>query len=251
MKNKTVIISGASSGLGLEIAKKFAGSNYKVIGFARRPINSIENGSAIFAKYASIDVNDQNFSMKICKLIGNEWPNVVGLINNIGKSSWRSIVKVDEKFLDEMFSLNLKQTFMLSRIVVENASNLESIVNIASIAGRRGSANNSVYSAMKFGLIGFTQSLSKELGAKGVRVNSVSPVLVETNGLSEAIEDFDAPANSIGKKVFFENFAATQSSLLRLPEAQEVSNAVEFLISESASAITGQNLNVDCGVFPQ
>jgi NAD(P)-dependent dehydrogenase (short-subunit alcohol dehydrogenase family) len=153
-------------------------------------------------------------------------------------------------FLHEMFKVNLETVFKMCSFVSEFA-NLRSIVNVSSIAGRRGSANNSVYSAMKFGVIGLTQSLAKELGGKGVRVNSVSPVLVLTPGLEEALSQSESPAAEKGVESFLKDFAMSQSALKRLPTAQEVAKAIRWLLGEESSAITGQNLNVDCGVFPQ
>ena len=125
-----------------------------------------------------------------------------------------------------------------------------SIINISSIAGKRGSANNSVYSATKFAVNGLTQSLAKELGVKEIRVNAVCPVLVKTKGLLSALKKNESPANK-NLQFFFKNFTAQNSALKRLPTATEVAELCLFLSSNAASAITGQCINLDCGVFPQ
>jgi 3-oxoacyl-[acyl-carrier protein] reductase/meso-butanediol dehydrogenase/(S,S)-butanediol dehydrogenase/diacetyl reductase len=124
-----------------------------------------------------------------------------------------------------------------------------SILNISSLAAKRGTPNNSVYSATKFGVTGLTQSLCKELGPKGIRVNAVCPVLIETPGLIDALKQKDSPANGDSSS-FLANFSANQTALGRLPSANEVAQLCLFLTSKNASGISGQSINVDCGVLP-
>jgi 3-oxoacyl-[acyl-carrier protein] reductase/meso-butanediol dehydrogenase/(S,S)-butanediol dehydrogenase/diacetyl reductase len=123
-------------------------------------------------------------------------------------------------------------------------------VNISSIAGKRGSSNNSAYSASKFGVNAITQSLAKEVGKKDIRVNAVCPVIVPTEGLLDALDQPESPAfgNVPG---FIDNFRKTQAALPQLPKGREIGQACLFLASADASAITGQCINIDCGVFPQ
>ena len=125
-----------------------------------------------------------------------------------------------------------------------------SIINISSIAGKRGSANNTVYAASKFALNGVTQSLAKELGSRQIRVNSLCPVLVSTDGLMSALSGVDAPGKD-DPSGFITQFAQTNSALRRLPTSDEVARMCLVLASEQSSAITGQCINIDCGVFPQ
>jgi NAD(P)-dependent dehydrogenase (short-subunit alcohol dehydrogenase family) len=124
-------------------------------------------------------------------------------------------------------------------------------VNVSSLAGKRGSANNSAYCAAKFAVNGMTQSLAKELGPRGIRVNAVCPVYVETEQLRVALSEPASPANGQDVEGYLAAFASTQTALGRLPTAQEVAETVWFLASDAASAITGQCLNVDCGTLPQ
>jgi 3-oxoacyl-[acyl-carrier protein] reductase/meso-butanediol dehydrogenase/(S,S)-butanediol dehydrogenase/diacetyl reductase len=91
--------------------------------------------------------------------------------------------------------------------------------------------------------------MAKELGPKGIRVNAVCPVLVATEGLITALEDETSPAKGNPDK-FLSEFAKTQTALGRLPTAEEVADLCLFLTSPEASAITGQSINVDCGVLP-
>jgi 3-oxoacyl-[acyl-carrier protein] reductase/meso-butanediol dehydrogenase/(S,S)-butanediol dehydrogenase/diacetyl reductase len=119
------------------------------------------------------------------------------------------------------------------------------------LASKRGSANNSVYCASKFGVNGITQSLAKELGSKGIRVNAVCPVYVETSGLIEALDNPEAPSGEQKTSDYLTDFTINQTALKRLPKGTEVADLCVYLASESASAITGQCINVDCGVLPQ
>jgi 3-oxoacyl-[acyl-carrier protein] reductase/meso-butanediol dehydrogenase/(S,S)-butanediol dehydrogenase/diacetyl reductase len=125
------------------------------------------------------------------------------------------------------------------------------INNAGFMAGKRGTPNNSVYCAAKFGVNGVTQALAKELGPRGIRVNAVCPVLVVTDGLINALQQEYAPAHGKTVEEFLEAFTKANSALGRLPGADDVAQLCLYLASPAASAITGQCPNVDCGVFPQ
>ena len=125
------------------------------------------------------------------------------------------------------------------------------IINVSSLAGKRGSANNSAYCASKFAVNGIAQSLAKELGPRGIRVNAVCPVYVETETILNSLKEKDSPAKGESVEKYLADFARTQSALGRLPTVEEVAQVVLFLAGPQASAITGQCINVDCGVLPQ
>ena len=150
-----------------------------------------------------------------------------------------------------MIDTNLKGAFFGCRAAAEHLGKGGCIVNISSLAGKRGSAKNSVYCASKFGVNGITQALAKELGARGIRVNAICPVYVQTDGLLEALEAEDAPPGGVAVDVYLKDFAASQAALKTLPTGEEIGQACLFLASEGSSAITGQCINVDCGVLPQ
>jgi len=246
----TILVTGASSGLGYEFCKYFKSQGLQVIGLGRTPLTQIKDNE-MFLDYCQFDVTSIEDDAKLEKFLELHSGAITGLVNNVGKSNWRSLKALDAAFVDEMFNVNLKQMFLVTKLVVQKCQNLNAIVNMASIAGRRGSKNNSVYSGLKFGVVGLTQSLAKELGAIGIRVNCVSPVLIETIGLKGALDAPDSPLFNQNVEEYFSSFALSQSALERLPSAKEVASVIEFLLSEKSSAITGQNINIDCGVFPQ
>jgi 3-oxoacyl-[acyl-carrier protein] reductase/meso-butanediol dehydrogenase/(S,S)-butanediol dehydrogenase/diacetyl reductase len=179
-----------------------------------------------------------------------DWTNSLDCyVNNAGFSEWRSIASVSEDFIRDMFETNLYGYFWGAQAAASALKRGGSILNISSLAAKRGTPNNSVYSATKFGVTGLTQSLCKELGPKGIRVNAVCPVLVATPGLVDALNQKDSPANG-DTFAFLNNFSVTQTALGRLPSVKEVAQLCLFLTSKNASGITGQSINVDCGVLP-
>ena len=158
---------------------------------------------------------------------------------------------VDDDFWDKMIDTNLKGAFWGCKTAATDLSEGGSIINVSSLAGKRGSENNSVYCVSKFGMNGLTQALAKELGSKGIRVNAVCPVYVETPGLLEALRNPDAPPKGQKTEKYLEEFTAANTALQRLPKGSEIANLCFYLASPLASAITGQCINVDCGVLPQ
>jgi len=181
-----------------------------------------------------------------------EWTGTLTcFINCAGYSEWSPVESVNEDFWDKMIDTNLKGSFWGCKVAAKYLSEGGSIINVSSLAGKRGSANNSVYCASKFGVNGLTQALAKELGPKGIRVNAVCPVYVETPGLLEALQNPDAPPNGQKTEKYLEEFTAANTALHRLPKGSEIANLCFYLASPLASAITGQCINVDCGVLPQ
>ena len=172
-------------------------------------------------------------------------------INNAGVSWWRSIDNIDEEFLNSMIDTNLKSVFWGCQAAAQAMKGGGSIINISSLASKRGSANNSAYCAAKFGVNGVTQSLAKELGSKDIRVNAVCPVYVKTDNLLDALKEEKSPAGGGDVKQYFSHFESQQAALKRLPLAEEIAKACYFLAESQSSAITGQCINVDCGVLPQ
>ena len=244
-----VVITGGSKGIGWELVQVFAKDGYKVISGSRSVREDLPTDISKNIKQLVIDVKNREDHLKLVKA-AIDWNGTLDCyINNAGFSEWRSLPDIDNKFISEIFETNLFGYFWGAQAAETALKEAGSIINISSLAAKRGTLNNSAYSATKFGVTGLTQSLSKELGPKGIRVNAVCPVLIETPGLLDALDSKYSPANSDTNK-FFANFALSQTALGRLPTVNEVAQLCLFLASNNASGITGQSINVDCGVLP-
>lgn len=245
----TLVITGGSKGLGWAIAEKYLQNGWNVVSGSRSTRLNIAEQFQDQFRQIEIDVCDRA-SHKT--LVGEaiSWTGQIDcFINNAGFSEWRSIADIDEEFLASILQTNLMGYFWGSQAAASILQPGSSIINISSLAARRGTPNNSAYVASKFGVAGLTQSLAKELGPKGIRVNAVCPVLVKTEGLMEALNDESSPAAG-EPDMFLNNFATTQTALGTLPSASQVADLCIFLSSSHAAAITGQSINVDCGVLP-
>jgi NAD(P)-dependent dehydrogenase (short-subunit alcohol dehydrogenase family) len=247
MNQKNIVITGASSGIGLEIAKKYLEEGCKVFTIARRNISPISKDHVHFPG----DLSKWSECKDLTNNIKNQINSLDVLINNVGKSEWRSIDMVDETFFNTMMALNVASYVAITNGLFSILKASSSIINISSMAGKRGTSNNSIYCATKFAINGLTQSWAKEFGAKGIRVNAICPVLIRSEGLNEALMQPGSPAEFVGVDKFLDDFKKSQSPLGRLPSSQDVANFCYFLSSDNANSISGQCINLDCGIFPQ
>lgn len=247
-KNRVVCITGGSRGIGRDLAIAFSKNGYQVFVGARN--ESMIESAAPNIHYTYMDVRSENCHLKLIETALSNAGHVDCYINNAGRSDWKSIGNIDESFLEEMLAVNLKSVFWGCKQASKYLNSRGSIINISSLAARRGTPNNSAYCAAKFGVTGLTQSMAKELGSKGIRVNAICPVLIDTPGLMSALEGLESPAK--GEPVeFLKTFTLGQSALDRLPTGNDVADMALFLASEAARSITGQSIHVDCGVLPQ
>jgi NAD(P)-dependent dehydrogenase (short-subunit alcohol dehydrogenase family) len=249
MSQKTVVITGGSSGIGLSITEAFVNAGFDVYVGSRRA-GGLSRTCGDKVTFVPTDVRDELAHQRLVARVLERSGRLDVYINNAGYSEWKPISGITEAFLDDIIATNLKGTFWGCKAAVAAMNNGGSIINISSIASKRGSANNSAYVATKFAMNGLTQSLAKEVGSRGIRVNGVCPVLIPTDGLMKALKSSDSPAKGDGAS-FIAKFASENAALQRLPTGPEVASTCLFLASDAASAITAQNINVDCGVFPQ
>lgn len=250
MEKRTVVITGGGKGIGAAISRAFHAHGYYVVIGSR-------NDSGLAAElgersvFHSTDVREPH---QLRALVSHavEWTGHLDvMINNAGISWWKPIEEIDLAFWNRLIEINLRGTFFGCQAAASLLQPGGSIINISSLAGKRGSANNSVYCASKFGVNGITQALSKELGPRGIRVNAICPVYVQTEGLLKALQERDAPSKGGDVENYLLQFTDANAALLRLPTGEEIAKVCLFLASSGASAITGQCINVDCGVLPQ
>lgn len=249
-KSKTLVITGGNKGIGKEIVRFFFKKGYNVFIGARTDTGIAEElGEGAF--FQQMDVTKEDDVERLAKYALENTRTINVFINCAGFSRWSPVDEVNQDFWNTMIDTNLKGTFFGCKVASKYLKQGSSIINLSSIAGKRGSANNSVYCASKFGVNGITQALAKELGCRGIRVNAVCPVYIATEGLLESMMEPCSPASGMETGHYLELFASTNSALKRLPTAEEIAKVCFFLASNEASAITGQCINVDCGVFPQ
>lgn len=247
---RSVVITGGNRGIGRSITKAYVKAGYTVIVGARteQNIQAIDPKHVIFH---SIDVRDEAAHLTLAEMAINATGHLNAWVNNAGVSAWRPISKIDDAFFDELMGINLKGAFWGCKAASKFMSDTGgSIINISSIAGKRGSANNAMYCATKFGMNGLTQSLAKELGPRDIRVNALCPVLIKTAGLMKALASPHSPAKGYPEQ-FLSKFREANSASGFLPRGEDVGSLAVYLSSPENRAITGQCINVDCGVFPQ
>jgi NAD(P)-dependent dehydrogenase (short-subunit alcohol dehydrogenase family) len=247
---KTAIITGATKGIGLEIAKYFSNNGFSVLATGRTAKNSKKQETETL-RFFEMDVrNLKSHELAVQEMLS--WKGeLTTYINNAGISVWKPLEEIDEAFFNEMIAVNTTGTLWGCKAAAKKMNSGSSIINISSLAGKRGSANNTAYCASKFAVNGITQSLAKELGPRGIRVNAICPVYVETAMILKELERPNSPAQGQNVQEYLKNFTKGNSALLRLPTAQDIADSCFYLASETARAITGQCINVDCGVLPQ
>ena len=248
--SRVIIITGGSRGIGAEISAAFHNNGDKIVIVARTD-TGLAKKLGKRALFVQADLRKLSSAQDVTRSALNWAGSIDVLINNVGISAWKPLAEIDEQFLQNMFDTNVKSMFYMSQAAAPHLKSGGSIVNISSLAGKRGSANNSVYCATKFGVNGLTQSLAKELGQQGIRVNAVCPVYIQTEGLEVALKEAVSPTSGLNTADYLATFAKTQTALGILPTAEQIASACVFLASPAASAITGQCINVDCGVMPQ
>jgi 3-oxoacyl-[acyl-carrier protein] reductase len=240
---RRVIVTGGSRGLGLGIVRRLLCDGYDAIAIARQMNDQL--GSTIehadrtrpgSLRFIPFDLGDVEEIPALVKNIRREGGPVYGLVNNAALGTSGVLALMPSSEIERVVRLNTVSPIVLTKHVVRHmmADGGGRIVNVASIVGFTGYSGLSVYSATKASLIGFTRSLAREVGTRGVNVNAVAPGFLDTDMTQRMDEDHRAQV-------------ARRSALRRLPEIDDVANAVEFLLGARANSITGTVLTVDAG----
>jgi 3-oxoacyl-[acyl-carrier protein] reductase len=238
---KVVLITGGSRGIGRACAVAFADLGAQVvIGYAGNEAAANETLALLKTKGRALrfDVADAAACAKAVDSVVEEFGRLDVLVNNAGVALDGLVLRTKEEDWDRQLDTNLKGAFALIRAAARPMMKQRAgaIVNLTSVVGETGNAGQAAYSASKAGLIGLTKSVARELASRNIRVNAVSPGLIET--------DMTARISGETRTKMVEEIP-----LSRLGAASEIAHAVVFLASDEASYITGEVLRVNGGMY--
>ena len=243
LDGKLVLVTGASRGIGKAIALTLGRDGATVIGTATTE-SGAENISKVFAdkkisgKGIKLNVTDNEQIVSLVKTVNEEFGPIDILINNAGITRDNILLRMKEDEWADIIDTNLTSIYKMSKSVLRGMIKNRSgrIISITSVVGAMGNAGQSNYAAAKAGMIGFTKSLAREVGVRGVTVNAIAPGFIETD-MTDNLPNDQKEA------------LASQIPMGRLGTADEVANAVLFLAGDGGSYITGQTLHVNGGMY--
>ncbi len=233
----SVVITGASRGLGLGIARRLIGAGYGVVAVARRDSDALAalRGQGEM-RFLPFDLSDIDAIPGFVRLLRRECGPLYGLVNNAAAGPYVVLAMMRAEEIERTVRLNTVSPMVLTKHVVR-AMMVDGggrIVNIASIVAASGFAGLSVYGATKAAMVGFTRALAREVGGAGITVNAVAPGFIDTE-MTRGIGAGDRER------------VVRRSPLGRLVEAEDVADAVAFLLDPASRNITGTVLTVDAG----
>jgi len=243
LDGKLVLVTGATRGIGKAIALTLGRAGAIVIGTATTE-SGADNVSKMFSvnkisgKGIKLDVTDIDQISKLLKNVNEDFGSIDILVNNAGITRDSILLRMKEEEWEDIINTNLSSIYKMSKSVLRGMIKKRSgrIISITSVVGVMGNAGQSNYSAAKAGIIGFTKSLAREVGGRGITVNAIAPGFIETDMTNSLPDD--------QKEVL-----AAQIPMGRLGTADEVAQAVLFLAGESGSYITAQTIHINGGMY--
>ncbi|MFT5171474.1 MAG: 3-oxoacyl-[acyl-carrier protein] reductase [Candidatus Marinamargulisbacteria bacterium] len=244
LKGKTAIITGGTRGIGRAIADVFAAQGANIVISAttaakcQSVAQEIETKFGVKAIGIETNVRDLEACLALTDQTKKEFGQIDILVNNAGITRDNLLLRLKEADWNDVIETNLNSVFNMTKCVIKPMLRQRSgrIINITSVVGLMGNAGQSNYAASKAGVVGFTKSIAREIGAKGITVNAIAPGFVETDML-EALP-----------KEYVDNIIETVPTK-RLGRPDDIANAALFLASDLSSYITGQVINVDGGML--
>lgn len=243
LEGEIALVTGASRGIGKAIALRLGKDGATVIGTATSE-SGAENITAYLKENAingmglALNVTDQSSIESVIETINKEFGAPSILVNNAGITRDNLLMRMKQDEWDDIIDTNLTSVYRLSKSCMRAMTKAKKgrIISISSVVGAAGNAGQTNYAAAKAGLLGFTKSLARELGARGVTVNAVAPGFIDTD-MTKALPD--AQREALLKGI----------PLNRLGQPEEIAAAVAFLASPDAAYITGETLHVNGGMY--
>ena len=235
-----LLVTGASSGIGDGIARRFAAGGYRIVAVARRKerldalARELSRETDIVVLAADVTATDT--PEQAVGLAMKSFGRLDCLVNNAGSGKWAPVHETDDATLNEVIDISLKAPFRFARAALPVMQSGASIISVGSVFGIHGGLNGGVYCAAKAGLIGLTQALAVQYGANGIRSNLVAPSVIKTDMTKDY---WDAPP--------FRRVNQEMTPMNRDGTIADVANAVYFLASEQGSFINGHTLALDGG----
>jgi len=243
LNGKLVLVTGASRGIGRAIALTLGNAGATVIGTATShkgasSITKIFSENNILGEGMKLNVTDNEQISDLIKSVTKDYGSIDILINNAGITRDNILVRMKEEEWDDIINTNLSSVYKMSKAVLRGMIKKRSgrIISITSVVGAMGNAGQSNYAAAKAGIIGFTKSLAREVGVRGITVNAIAPGFIKTD-MTDALPDDQKEA------------LVSQIPLVRLGTVDEIAQSVLFLAGESGSYITAQTLHVNGGMY--
>ena len=242
LENNVALVTGASRGIGQAIAIKLGRQGAKVVGTATTD-KGAEAIQSVFAEQGvegiglNLNVTDDASIDAVMSTIKEQFGTPTILVNNAGITRDNLLMRMKTEEWDAVLNTNLSSVFRLSKACLRGMMKARRgrIVNIASVVGSTGNPGQANYCAAKAGMIGFTKSLAREVGSRGITVNAVAPGFIDTDMTRELPE---AQRETLIQQV----------PLGSLGKAEDIANAVCFLASDQANYITGETLHVNGGM---
>ena len=240
--NKIVLITGANRGIGHSIMSAFINAGYIVVGTSRSDdgVKKINDTIGDPSKGCGVkmDVTSENDIQSANKLIRDKFGITTILINNAGVTKDNLLMRMSSEEWNDVIDTNLNSLYRVTKEFIREMMKQKTarIINISSVVGMSGNAGQSNYSSSKSAIYGFTKSLAKEVASRNITVNAISPGFIETD-MTDKLSDEQKQA------------IISAIPLSRMGSAKDIADITLFLASDSASYITGENINVNGGLY--
>ena len=243
LSNETALVTGASRGIGKAIADTLGRRGATVIGTATseggaQAISAALADSGIKGAGKVLNVTDPDSITALMSAVQEEFSAPTVLVNNAGITRDNLLMRMQDEEWDEVINTNLTSAFRMSKACLRGMMKAKHgrIIMISSVIGATGNPGQSNYAATKAGVIGFTKSLAREIGSRGITVNAVAPGFIDTD-MTQALPEEQR------------NALLGQIALGRLGAVEDIANAVAFLASSDATYITGETIHVNGGMY--